>query len=115
MTGHELPSEIVETFFKLAQNDGPTDGVAQTATALSISVLVTLTDAGRNATDITIPTQAGTEGADEEEEKVRYSAVAIRSSFRKNGFPTECSAPSLRCLDCNRSRSHERATGQNSR
>jgi hypothetical protein len=61
MTAHGLPAEKVNTF-NLAENNGPTDGVSQTATSPPTSVLVTLAAAGRNPTDILIPTQAGSEG-----------------------------------------------------
>jgi hypothetical protein len=69
MTAHGLPAEmaaIVGPLGNLAQNLGPTDGVSQTATAAPTAVLVTLAAAGRNPTDITIPT-AGSEGSGEEE------------------------------------------------
>jgi hypothetical protein len=62
MTAHGLPAEKVNTF-NLAENNGPTDGVSQTATSPPTSVLVTLAAAGRNPTDILIPTQAGTDGS----------------------------------------------------
>jgi hypothetical protein len=62
-TAHGLPTEKASALDNLALNDGPTDGVSQTATAPPTSVLVTLAAAGRNPTDILIPTQAGTEGA----------------------------------------------------
>jgi hypothetical protein len=73
MTAHGLPAEKVNTF-NLAENDGPTDGVSQTATAPPTSVLVTLAAAGRNPTDILIPTQAGTDGSggdDDEDDAAR--------------------------------------------
>jgi hypothetical protein len=62
-TAHGLPTEKASALDNLALNDGPTDGVSQTATAPPTSVLVTLAAAGRNPTDILIPTQAGTEGS----------------------------------------------------
>ena len=43
----------------MALNDGPDDGVSQTSTAPPTSVLGTLAAAGRNPTDITIPTVGG--------------------------------------------------------
>ena len=58
-----LPSEKATALDNLAENNGPTDGVSQTATAPPTSVLVTLAAAGRNPTDILIPTQAGTDGS----------------------------------------------------
>ncbi len=68
MTAHGLPAEKAARLNNLAANDGPTDGVSQTATAPPTSVLVTLATAGRNPTDIVVPTQAGTEGSGGEEE-----------------------------------------------
>jgi hypothetical protein len=62
MTAHGLPNEKATTLDNLALNNGPTDGVSQTATSPPTSVLVTLAAAGRNPTDILIPTQAGTDG-----------------------------------------------------
>jgi hypothetical protein len=71
MTAHGLPSEKASALDNLAQNDGQTDGVSQTAPPTS--VLATLAAAGRNPTDILIPTQAGTEGSgggDDEDDDV---------------------------------------------
>ncbi len=62
MTGHGLPTEKAWALGNLVENVGPTDGVSQTATATPTSVLVTLATAGRNPTDILIPT-AGSEAA----------------------------------------------------
>ena len=42
MTAHGLPSEKATALDNLAENNGPTDGVSQTATAPPTSVLVTL-------------------------------------------------------------------------
>ncbi len=74
MTAHGLPTEEVFALFNRAQNLGPTDGVSQTSTASPTSVLVTLA-AGRNPTDITLPT-VGSEGAggDEEDDAVAASS-----------------------------------------
>jgi hypothetical protein len=46
-TAHGLPTEKATALDNLAQNNGPTDGVSQTATAPPTSVLVTLAAAGR--------------------------------------------------------------------
>jgi hypothetical protein len=62
MTAHGLPTEKATTLGNLAENDGPTDGVSQTATAPPTSVLTTLAAAGRNPTDIMLPT-FGSEGS----------------------------------------------------
>ena len=59
MTGHGLPTEEASALGNMALNDGPNDGVSQTSTASPTSVLVTLAAAGRNPTDITIPTVGG--------------------------------------------------------
>jgi hypothetical protein len=72
-TAHGLPTEKATALDNMALNDGPTDGVSQTATAPPTSVLITLAAAGRNPTDILIPTQAGTEGSggdDDEDDDV---------------------------------------------
>ena len=69
MTAHGLPAEKATALHNLAQNAGPDDGVSHTSTVLPTSVLVTLAAGGRNPTDITIPTQAGTEGSSGEEEE----------------------------------------------
>ena len=63
MTGHGLSSEEASALDNMALNNGPNDGVSQTSTAPPTSVLVTLAAAGRNPTDITIPTVGG-EGGD---------------------------------------------------
>ena len=60
-TAHGLPTEEVFALFNRAQNLGPADGVSQTSTASPTSVLITLAAAGRNPTDITLPT-VGSEG-----------------------------------------------------
>ena len=72
MTAHGLPTEKATALDNLALNSGPDDGVSQTATSPPTSVLVTLAAAGRNPTDILIPTQAGTEGSggDDEDDDV---------------------------------------------
>ncbi len=57
MTAHGLPLEKATALHNLAQNDGPDDGVSHISTSQPTSVLVTLAAAGRNPTDITIPTQ----------------------------------------------------------
>ncbi len=72
MTAHGLPDEKAVALGNPAQNAGPTDGVSQTATASPTSGLVVLAAAGRNPTDITLPT-LGSEasgGGDEEDEAV---------------------------------------------
>ena len=68
MTAHGLPTEKATALGNLAENAGPIDGVSQTSTAPPTSVLVALAAAGRNPTDILIPTQAGTEGSGGEED-----------------------------------------------
>ncbi len=77
MTAHGLPAEKATALGNLAQNDGPDDGVSHTSTSQPTSVLVTLAAAGRNPTDITIPTQAGTEGSggDDEEDDAAGSGT----------------------------------------
>ncbi len=75
MTAHGLPTEEVFALFNRAQNLGPDDGVSQTSTASPTSILVTLAAAGRNPTDITLPTvgsQGG--GGDEEDDAVAASS-----------------------------------------
>ena len=63
MTAHGLPLEKATALHNLAQNDGPDDSVSHTSTSQPTTVLVTLAALGRNPTDITIPTQAGSEGS----------------------------------------------------
>jgi hypothetical protein len=79
MTAHGLPAEKVNTF-NLAENNGPTDGVSQTSTSPPTSVLVTLAAAGRNPTDILIPTQAGTEGSGEGDDEDDDAETATANS-----------------------------------
>jgi hypothetical protein len=74
MTAHGLPAEKATALDNLAQNNGPTDGVSQTATAPPTSVLVTLAAAGRN---ILIPTQAGTDGSGDDD-----TCVVLRGRCR---------------------------------
>ena len=91
MTAHGLPAEKATALHNLAQNTGPDDGVSHTSTSQPTSVLVTLAAAGRNPTDITIPTQAGTEGSggDDEEDaaagggSVAFAAMDDGSSTRE--------------------------------
>ena len=80
MTAHGLPSEKAATFNNLALNKGPTDGVSQTATAPPTSVLITLAAAGRNPTDILIPTQAGSEGSSGEDNEDQAPAPGAPES-----------------------------------
>jgi hypothetical protein len=84
MTAHGLPAEKVNTF-NLAENNGPTDGVSQTATSPPTSVLVTLAAAGRNPTDILIPTQAGTDGSGGDDDEDQASAPAATGSASAAG------------------------------
>ena len=87
MTAHGLPTEEVFALYNRAQNLGRADGVSQTSTASPTSVLVTLAAAGRNPTDITLPTvgsQGG--GGDEEDDAAAASsgttdAAASQSSL----------------------------------
>jgi hypothetical protein len=68
MAAHGLPNEKAATLSNLALNNGPDDGVSQTATSPPTSVLVTLAAAGRNPTDILISTQAGTDGSGDDDD-----------------------------------------------
>ena len=57
--GSRLVERRSQALDNMALNNGPNDGVSQTSTAPPTSVLVTLAAAGRNPTDITIPTVGG--------------------------------------------------------
>ena len=76
MTAHGLPLEKATALHNLAQNDGPDDGVSHISTSQPTSVLVTLAAAGRNPTDITIPTQAGCADWVVTRRRTRWQAVA---------------------------------------
>ncbi len=83
MTAHGLPTEEVFALFNRAQNLGPDDGVSQTSTASPTSVLVTLAAAGRNPTDITLPTvgsQAGGGGDEEDDAAASPSSSSTPAS-----------------------------------
>jgi hypothetical protein len=83
MTVHGLPTEKATALDNLALNNGPTDGVSQTAAAPPTSVLTTLAAAGRNPTDILIPTQAGTDGSggDDDVDQASASATTMCQRF----------------------------------
>jgi hypothetical protein len=87
ITAHGLPIEKADDLSDLALNYGPTDGVSQTSTSPPTSVLVTLAAAGRNPTDILIPTQAGTEGSGggDEDDDVESATTSSDAAGTESG------------------------------
>ena len=60
-TPHGLPDEEANALTNMSQDNGPPTGGSQTSTAQPTTVLITL--AGAGPADVTIPTQAGTQGS----------------------------------------------------
>ncbi len=58
-----LPTQAATALGNMAENTSPSDGVSRSWLPSSTSTLITLAAAGRNPTDITLPT-AGTEAVD---------------------------------------------------
>ncbi len=63
MTGHGLPGEKFSSLQQAPATPGIPDGVSRTGTAQPATPLITLATPGRDPADITIPTQAGTQGS----------------------------------------------------
>ena len=66
-TANGLPNQEASALGNMAQNQGPPDGVSRSAPPSPTAVLTALAAAGRNPTDLTIPTvgsQAGGSGGD---------------------------------------------------
>jgi hypothetical protein len=90
-----LPDQEAKAMGNMAQNQGAPDGVSRSAPQSPTDTLIALAAAGRNPTDITLPT-AGSEGSGggDEDAVVGGTGSASTGSSTSSGSPTSGSSGS---------------------